>query len=496
MSTITLYESTPQTGTVSSTNSTSLYSNTSNFTTGIVNTNVSSVTGGTGVTVNPTTGNVVVSIGQPVAVTDNPTFAGATLGNITVGLTNDQIINSITGDLNIKAQNGAQTVVVTGQFFNDNTDPTTGGSYFIRGTANTNSIVESLGLYSYSTGTVTPGFGTELVFYSELSNGIGYSAGSVQLQSTNVTLGSETYNMNFKVKNAGVFTERMVLDNLGNLQIDNDLTVSGGTVTLAGSTSGTVALNAPAIAGTQSYTLPTAVPAVNGYVLSSTTGGVMSWAATAPGAGDVVGPASATDNAVVRFDTTTGKLIQNSTVTIDDSGNIVTNGDIAVNGGDITTTAATFNLINTTATTLNIGAAATTVNIGAVNSGTTIINNTTLSLPATNGANILIAGRANLISRRFDTTTTTPNQVFVSNPASSYRNSKYQVSIVSGSDYHSADVTLTNNGTTSFITVSNEMWTNVSLTDWDTDISGGNVRLLVSPTNAVTTYRALNTQVI
>lgn len=36
----------------------------------------------------------------------------------------------------------------------------------------------------------------------------------------------------------------------------------------------------------------------------------------------VSGPASATDNAVARFDTTTGKLIQNSVVTIDDAGNI------------------------------------------------------------------------------------------------------------------------------------------------------------------------------
>ena len=35
--------------------------------------------------------------------------------------------------------------------------------------------------------------------------------------------------------------------------------------------------------------------------------------------GDVVGPASATDNAVVRFDGTTGKLVQNSVVTIADS---------------------------------------------------------------------------------------------------------------------------------------------------------------------------------
>lgn len=35
--------------------------------------------------------------------------------------------------------------------------------------------------------------------------------------------------------------------------------------------------------------------------------------------GDVDGPASATDNAVARFNGTTGKLIQNSTVTIDDT---------------------------------------------------------------------------------------------------------------------------------------------------------------------------------
>lgn len=42
----------------------------------------------------------------------------------------------------------------------------------------------------------------------------------------------------------------------------------------------------------------------------------------AAGVGDVVGPASATDNALVRFDSTTGKLIQNSTVTLDDTGAI------------------------------------------------------------------------------------------------------------------------------------------------------------------------------
>jgi hypothetical protein len=40
-------------------------------------------------------------------------------------------------------------------------------------------------------------------------------------------------------------------------------------------------------------------------------------------------------------------------------------GDAAVNGGDITTTATTFNLVNATATTINVGQAATTINIGS-----------------------------------------------------------------------------------------------------------------------------------
>lgn len=44
--------------------------------------------------------------------------------------------------------------------------------------------------------------------------------------------------------------------------------------------------------------------------------------ATVSGTGDVVGPASATDNRIARFDGTTGKLIQNSAATIDDDGRV------------------------------------------------------------------------------------------------------------------------------------------------------------------------------
>lgn len=43
---------------------------------------------------------------------------------------------------------------------------------------------------------------------------------------------------------------------------------------------------------------------------------------TASGAGDVLGPASSTDNAVVRFNGATGKAVQNSGVIVDDSNNV------------------------------------------------------------------------------------------------------------------------------------------------------------------------------
>jgi hypothetical protein len=51
---------------------------------------------------------------------------------------------------------------------------------------------------------------------------------------------------------------------------------------------------------------------------------------TRGGAGDVVGPASSTDNAFVRFDGATGKLIQNSSVICDDSANVSGIADLNV----------------------------------------------------------------------------------------------------------------------------------------------------------------------
>ena len=121
----------------------------------------------------------------------------------------------------------------------------------------------------------------------------------------------------------------------------------------------------------------------NGQVLKVTAGLLPAWGTDSAGTGDVVGPASSTDNAIARFDTTTGKLIQNSAVTIADT------------TGDIVGT-ATQGVFNTVSTTVNAFGAATTLNVGAA-TGTMTVANTTLAAKAITASTTLgVTGVATL----------------------------------------------------------------------------------------------------
>jgi len=83
-----------------------------------------------------------------------------------------------------------------------------------------------------------------------------------------------------------------------------------------------VAFKAPSVVGSNvTWTLPSA-DGGSGQFLSTNGTGTLSWASAAAAGGDVSGPASATDNAIARFNLTTGKIIQNSLVTIADDGAI------------------------------------------------------------------------------------------------------------------------------------------------------------------------------
>lgn len=98
----------------------------------------------------------------------------------------------------------------------------------------------------------------------------------------------------------------------------------------------------------------------------------------AAGAGGVAGPASATDNAIARFDGTTGKLVQNSTVFVDDAGLLQIGG-----------TTSSFPALKASGTTLQARTADdggfTTVQAGSFSAISNVVLVNTTSLITING---------------------------------------------------------------------------------------------------------------
>ncbi len=121
--------------------------------------------------------------------------------------------------------------------------------------------------------------------------------------------------------------------------------------------------------------LPTTDPA--GTVrLTLDTGTIYEWNGSSwnsvGSASEVIGPGSSTDNAIARFDGTTGHLLQNSAVTIDDSGNAAGFGTIA--SGEVTPSSLTASRALISGASKQIQSATTTsTEIGYVNGVTSAI---------------------------------------------------------------------------------------------------------------------------
>ena len=77
---------------------------------------------------------------------------------------------------------------------------------------------------------------------------------------------------------------------------------------------------------------------------------------------------------------------------VNNSGNTIVAGTLAVNGATLSTDDTTFNLINTNATTVNFAGAATAINIGAASAGKVNIKNTTNSTSSSTGALVVDGG--------------------------------------------------------------------------------------------------------
>ncbi len=129
----------------------------------------------------------------------------------------------------------------------------------------------------------------------------------------------------------------ILIDDTGNLQIRGGDELRFYDV----GNSNYVGFEAPALTGDQIWVLPSA-DGDDGYALTTNGTGTLSWSP----AGDVSGPASSTDNTLVRFDGTSGKLIQGSAIVIDDSDNIFMDGYLDMSNEDIDNIkTATFNSV-------------------------------------------------------------------------------------------------------------------------------------------------------
>jgi hypothetical protein len=152
-----------------------------------------------------------------------------------------------------------------------------------------------------------------------------------------------------------------------------------------------VQIQAPALTADYTLTLPT-TDGDSGQLLSTNGSGVLSWISAA---GNVTGAASSTDNAVVRFDGTGGKTIQNSGVIIDNSANVtgvadLTTTGLIIGGDGFRSAPGTYNF---TATNESIFGSSTTGSDGSVtiavgNAGRTKWTNTSYAPVVNNGISL------------------------------------------------------------------------------------------------------------
>jgi len=238
------------------------------------------------------------------------------------------------------------------------------------------------------------------------------------------TLGSAVVNSSLQTLGTigtGVWQGSVINSTYGGTGVNN----GGSTITIGGNFTHTGAHTLGlTTTGNTSVTLPTSgTLAITGNplsqfaattsaqlrgVLSDETGSGAATFATSPSFTTGINAASAT---MALFDTTATSINMGGDATSVEIGaatgtttihnNLDVDLDVNVDGGDITTNAATFNLINATATTLNVGGAATTVTAGATSgnfnirntnvnlSGNLFVNGTTLDTDETGTFNLL-----------------------------------------------------------------------------------------------------------
>ncbi len=195
----------------------------------------------------------------------------------------------------------------------------TKGYYYVvsvAGNTNLNGITDWLvGDWAVYNGTVW-----QKVDNTETVTSVNGQTGAVVLTTTNVAEGTNLYYTDARARTAISAGTGISYDNstgvVTNAAPDQTVALTDGTAIDVTGTYPNFTINNTAPDQTVVLTAGTGISTSGTYPNFTI-------ANTAPSlGGDVVGPTGATDNAIARYDTTTGKLIQNSLVIIDDTGSV------------------------------------------------------------------------------------------------------------------------------------------------------------------------------
>jgi hypothetical protein len=194
----------------------------------------------------------------------------------------------------------------------------TKGYYYVvsvAGNTNLNGITDWLvGDWAVYNGTVW-----QKVDNTETVTSVNGQTGAVSLTTTNIAEGTNLYYTDARARAAISAGTGISYDNatgvVTNAAPDQTVALTDGTAIDVTGTYPNFTIN---------NTAPDQIVALTGAGTTTISGTYPNFTITSADSkvGDVVGPASATDNAIARYDTTTGKLIQNSLVIVDDTGSV------------------------------------------------------------------------------------------------------------------------------------------------------------------------------